>query len=80
MPPLNAVKAALNITGDYQDDTILIYMNEVVDFARDAGGKENNITVGLVARGVSDLWNYGAAEGKLSEYFKERVTQLAFKN
>jgi hypothetical protein len=34
-------------------------------------------TAGTVARGVSDLWNYGAGAGKLSEYFYERVIQLS---
>ena len=46
---------------------------------RDAGVLENNITPGIVTRGVSDLWNYGAGEGKFSEYFLQRATQLAYK-
>ena len=73
------VKNALGITGEYQDATLQIYIDEVVDFLRDAGVTESNITTGIVARGVSDLWNYGSAEGKLSQYFYERASQLAFK-
>lgn len=76
---LNDVKAALNITGDYQDSALQVYFDETVDFLQDAGVKESNITAGIVARGVADLWNYGAGDGRLSSYFKQRATQLAYK-
>ena len=74
---LENVKTALNITGNYQDETLLVYINEVMDFLKNAGVPESKITTGLVSRGVTDLWNYGASEGKLSEYFIQRATQLA---
>lgn len=76
---LSSVKSALGIVGDYQDETISEYIDEVVSFLVDAGVKNQNITSGIVARGVSDLWNYGAADGKLSDYFFQRATQLSFK-
>lgn len=76
---LEDVKNALGITGDYQDATLQIYLDEVVSYLRDAGVSEGNITCGIVARGVSDLWNYGSAEGKLSPYFYQRASQLALK-
>ncbi len=76
---LDDVKNALGITGTYQDSTLLIYIDEVVSFLNDAGVKSANITSGVVARGVSDLWNYGAGEGKLSSYFIQRASQLALK-
>ena len=76
---LDGVKNALGIVGDYQDDTLTEYINEVVAFLKDAGVKEQNITIGVVARGVSDLWNYGTGEGKLSSYFMQRATQLSYK-
>ena len=79
MATLSGVKEALGIKGEYQDSTIYVYFSDVVDFLKDAGVSSANITDGIVARGVSDLWNYGAGEGKLSEYFKERATQLAYK-
>ena len=77
---LVSVKTSLNITGDYQDATISQYISEVVDFLKDAGVAADYITPGIVARGVSDLWNYGAGEGKLSEYFKMRAAQLSYKS
>lgn len=76
---LEEVKAALGITGNDLDNTLTPYYDEVIGFLKDAGVKESNITVGLVARGVADLWNYGGAEGKLSEYFMQRATQLSYK-
>ena len=77
MATLAKVKDALGVTGDYQDDTLQVYYDEVIEFLRAAGVKDAYITDGLVARGVSDLWNYG--EGKFSPYFMQRATQLAYK-
>lgn len=76
---LESVKDALGITGNYQDDTINSYIDEVVEYLTDAGVAVNNITSGIVARGVSDLWSYGNGNGKLSEYFMQRATQLSYK-
>lgn len=76
---LEKVKAALGIVGTYQDDTLTEYIDEVVSFLKDAGVVESNITAGIVARGVSDLWNYGESGGKLSDYFMQRAAQLSFK-
>lgn len=80
MTTLENVKSALGITGDYQDATLQNYFDEVVSFLIDSGVSNANITVGIVARGVSDLWNYGDGEGKLSPYFMQRATQLAYKS
>ena len=76
---LDAVKAALGITDDYQDATLQIYYDEVMAFLSESGIPAARITAGIVARGVSDLWNYGEAGGKLSEYFYQRAAQLAIK-
>lgn len=76
---LTEVKAALGITGAYQDATLQVYFDETVAFLKDAGVQEDAITAGIVARGVSDLWNYGAGEGKLSSYFMQRAAQLAYR-
>ena len=76
---LETVKDALGITGDYQDQTLQVYFDEVIAFLVDAGVAQSNITGGLVARGVSDLWNYGSGSGRLSEYFLNRASQLSYK-
>ena len=79
MAVLDDVKNALGVTGNYQDATLQSYIDEVTAFLIDAGVSEANITDGVIARGVADLWNYGAGEGKLSPYFVMRASQLALK-
>lgn len=76
---LESVKTLLGIQGDYQDDTINEYITEVTAFLMAGGVAFSDITPGIVARGVSDLWNYGSGEAKFSEYFLQRATQLAYK-
>ena len=76
---LTDVKNALGITGDYQDATLQVYFDEVVDFLKEAGVSEANISKGIVARGVSDLWSYGTSDGRLSTYFRQRATHLSYK-
>lgn len=79
MAVLDDVKAAMGITGTYQDATLQQYINEVTAFLVDAGVSSSNITSGIIARGVSDLWDYGSGTGTLSPYFLQRATQLALK-
>lgn len=79
---LTGVKNALGITGTYMDDTINVYINEVTDYMSGAGVTDSIIlaSVGVIARGVNDLWNNSAGNGKLSPYFYDRVTQLAMRS
>ena len=74
------IKNGLGITGTYQDETLKIYIDEVKSYLSDAGVKSNvldsSASVGVIIRGVSDLWNYGSGNGKLSEYFIQRAIQL----
>ena len=79
MSRLDNVISALGITGDYQDSTLNVYINEVESFLTDAGVRGTDITDGLVARGVSDLWDYGAGNGAFSSYFIQRATQLSYR-
>lgn len=77
---LTQIKNALGITGDFQDNTLTVYINEVKGVMQNAGVNEailsSNAAVGCIARGVADLWNYGSGNAKLSEYFKIRMLQL----
>lgn len=74
------VKNGLGITGDFQDNTLQIHIDEVKDFMHRAGVSDaiinSNSSVGVITRGVSDLWDYGSGSTGLSPYFKERVVQL----
>ena len=78
---LNKVKSALGITGTYQDDTLNVYIDEVKAYMSSAGVAESlldsDVSAGVIARGVTDLWNYNGGAGKLSDYFYQRVSQLA---
>lgn len=80
---LERVKNALGITGTFQDDTLKEYIDEVKAFMLDAGVIEEVInsetSAGVIARGVSDLWNYGSGNSSLSPYFIQRVIQLSYK-
>lgn len=80
---LETVKSMLGITGEYQDTALKLYISEVEQYLKDAGVIDSVIaadsSAGVIARGVCDLWNYGAGAGALSPYFKERAIQLALK-
>ena len=78
---LAKVKSALGITGDYQDETLTIYIYEVIDEMINGGVKreiaESAAAVGCIAIGVNDLWNYSSGGVKHSEYFNRRIVQLS---
>lgn len=73
-------KLGLGITGNYQDETLLIYIDEVKEYMLGAGVPEQVVNskkaIGTIIRGVSDLWDYGSGKTSLSPYFYERVNQL----
>lgn len=79
---LTAVKNALGITGTYQDNTLSVYIDEVIAYMVDAGVPSavvnSTVSAGVISRGVTDLWNYDGSTGKLSEYFYQRVIQLVY--
>lgn len=79
-PTLVAVKAALNIGGTYQDAALTAWIDETKAFLAAAGVSEANMTNGLIARGVADLWNYGSGDGDFSGYFKTRAIQAALRS
>ena len=79
---LSGVKSALGVTGNFMDATISLYIDEVTDYMTNAGVNADLISasVGVIARGVNDLWNNSAGNGKLSPYFYDRVSQLVLKS
>lgn len=81
---LAKVKTALGMNGsNYQDDTLTLYIGEVVEFMVDAGVlrevAESAAAVGCIAVGVNDLWNYSSGGVRFSNYFRSRVVQLSLK-
>ena len=77
---LEEVKQRLSITGHDLDPTINGMIDDVVAFCLSAGVKYSQLVkpdvIGLIARGVADLWNYGAGDGKFSQVFHMRLNQL----
>ena len=81
---LAKVKTALGLNGsDYQDETLSLYIGEVLEFMIDAGVQqavaESEAAVGCIAIGVNDLWNYSSGGVRFSDYFQSRVVQLSLK-
>lgn len=80
---LKKVKAGLGITGDFQNETLKFYIDETKAFMLSAGVPQSVIdseeSVGCIMRGVADMWSYGSGVVKLSDYFIQRVIQLAVK-
>ena len=83
---LTTVKTMLFGTpaGTFRDALLTAYINEVKNFMLNAGVPidviNSDATVGVIALGVGDLWNYQSGGVKLSEYFKQRVIQLTRSN
>ena len=80
---LEKVKKSLGITGSFQDATIQEYIDEVKRYLIDGGVlkevAEHSSSVGVIARGVADLWNYGSGGTSFSPYFMQRAIQLSGK-
>ena len=74
------VKTALGVTGTGLDSQLELYIDEVKQYLLSAGVipsvVESDKSVGVIIRGVADLWNYGNGDTKLSEYFYQRAEQL----
>lgn len=78
---LKTVKDGMSITGTYLDDKLKVWILEVKEYLVSAGIPQSivdsNKSAGIIARGVSDLWNFGGGNGNLSRYFYQRAIQLS---
>lgn len=78
MDLLQEVKNRLMITGNFHDNLLLGYIEDVKQFLIGGGVKksvvESEKSIGCIAKGVSDLWLNNA----FSETFKMRMVQLTF--
>lgn len=76
---LAEIKTRLSITGTYHDNMLTALTNDVKEYINDAGANAESVNaVGVIARGVADLWDFGSGKGTFSEVFKQRVIQLAY--
>ena len=78
---LTKVKKIMSMTGNYNDDAISPLITDVKYYLQDAGVNEvavnSHAAIGVIARGVADLWDLGSGTVNLSPFFKERAAQLA---
>lgn len=76
---LAKVKKILGVTGTFNDDAISLLITDVKYYLIDAGMHETAVNgeaaIGVITRGVADLWNLGSGTVNLSPYFKERAAQ-----
>jgi len=74
------VKKGLGVTGPTQDGTILRHLKDVKAFMASAGVRsdilESEASVGVILRGVADLWNLESGTVRFSPYFMQRLIQL----
>lgn len=86
MELLERVKVGLGNVPPHLDETISIYMMDILLDMIDSGVPITLIDldndsidekcVGAVVRGVSDTWNYGNGDTELSDYYYKRVDKL----
>lgn len=78
MDLLQEVKNRLMISGNFHDNLLNGYIDDVKEFLISSGVKksivESKKSIGCIAKGVSDMWLNGA----FSETFKMRAIQLTF--
>lgn len=79
---IKAVKLARGMTGTFepQDGQLNVEIDMVIDLMVDGGISQkvanSEASAGVIARGIEDI-KYN--NGKLSEFFWQRATQLAYK-
>lgn len=76
---LTFTKKCLGITGNYHDERLKTYIDDIKGYLKYAGVEKNilesEVAASTIARGVTDLWDSSV----LSSYFMQRATQLACK-
>lgn len=81
---VNEIKKRLGITGTHHDSLLLAYANDTKEFMHSAGIPadivDSEASVGLISRGVADLWNLGSGLGVFSGFFKQRIAQMYYTN
>ena len=81
---LNGVKRRLSESGSFQEiDAVLTdYISDVCDYMLGAGVSESVIAshVGVVARGVDDMYVNNAGGADFSPMFRNMVAQLALRS
>lgn len=77
---LQEIKTRLTITDTYHDPMLSAYIEDTKDYLRSVGITDELLNdkkaLGIIARGVIDLWNNNPSEGSFSKMFYQRAIQL----
>ena len=77
---LQEIKTRLSITDEYHDKMLLSFIQDTKDYLISVGITseilEDKKALGILARGVVDLWNNQPSEGEFSKMFTQRAIQL----
>lgn len=77
---LENVKSNLGITGNFQDEIIKGWIDEIKQLMIDGGISPSIVndekSAGVIAKGIDDVY---FQKNDLSKYFWQRATQLAYK-
>ena len=77
---LQEVKTRLTITDTFHDKMLKAFIEDTKDYLRAVGITEEILSdkksLGILARGVVDLWNNSPSDGSFSSIFTQRAIQL----
>lgn len=77
---LQEVKIRLAITDTYHDKLLSSFIQDTKDYLTSVGITDEILTdkkaLGILARGVVDLWNNKPSDGEFSKVFYQRAIQL----
>lgn len=79
---LSEIKKRLNISGTYHDALLLGFANDTKEYMHSGGVPadvvDSEASIGIICRGVADLWNLGGTDGHFSGFFYQRITQMKY--
>jgi hypothetical protein len=77
---LTEVKKRLAITDTFHDDMLSAFIDDTKDYLRAVGITDallsDKKSLGILTRGVVDLWNNKPSDGSFSQMFYQRAIQL----
>lgn len=77
---LEQVKLRLSITDEFHDEMLKCFIEDTKDYLRAVGITDELLSdkksLGIIARGVVDLWNNKPSDGSFSSVFYQRAIQL----
>lgn len=77
---LQEVKTRLTITDTFHDEMLKAFIGDTKDYLRAVGITDEILSdkksLGILTRGVVDLWNNSPSDGSFSSIFIQRAIQL----